>query len=69
MDNKERSWDEMQRHIHSCEKHPLTQAESQLAEIAELPCATHFYPEKGESVKLVRHDAIQAIINREKCDE
>ena len=29
MDNKERSWEEMQQHIHECEKHPLPKAEAQ----------------------------------------
>jgi len=36
MDNKERSWEEMQQHIHVCDKHPLKAAEAKIDKIAEL---------------------------------
>ena len=37
MDNKERSWEEMQQHIHVCEKHPLSKLQAQVDAVKLLP--------------------------------
>ena len=60
MDNKERSWEEMQQHIHVCDKHPLKAAEAKIDKIAE------FFPVCGEVQCTEQYQKIQAAIKGEE---